>query len=162
MRMIPLALLLTTVGSLEAQRDMAVTSRPPVDDRAQVLAVMDSVFRAMAARDTALLARQFEAGARLVGVRTRDSTPYMQALTVEQFGRFIAGDQRAAWTEVMREPEVRVDGTLATVWGHYTFHFGPQFSHCGVDAVQLLKLGGRWRIVSLADTYQRAGCPENP
>ena len=55
-------------------------------------------------------------------------------------------------------PEVRVEGTLATVWAEYDFHFVSTFSHCGVDAVQLLRTGSGWKIVSIADTYQREGC----
>jgi hypothetical protein len=132
------------------------------DDRAAILAVIDSVFVSMARKDTALLNRQFAPGARLVGVRTRDSSEYMQVLTVEQFGRFIVNDRRDRWTERAHQPQVQIEGTLATVWAPYDFHFGEQLSHCGVDAVQLLRVAGKWSIVSLADTFQRTGCPSYP
>ena len=49
--------------------------------------------------------------------------------------------------------------TLATVWAEYDFHFGQTPSHCGVDAVQLLKTPAGWKIVSIADTYEPTGCP---
>ena len=124
--------------------------------------MVDSLFIAMATKDTALLSRQFDPGGRLVGVRTRDTTEYAQALTPEQFGRFIVNDKRDRWTERAHNPEVRIEGTLATIWAPYDFHFGEQFSHCGVDAVQLLRVQGRWRIVNLADTFQRTGCPSYP
>ena len=81
------------------------------------------------------------------------------AAEVQRLGR-VGRDARARWTERAWAPEVRVSGTLATVWAEYDFHFGTQFSHCGVDAVQLLKLPERgWTIVSIADTYVAAGCP---
>jgi hypothetical protein len=51
-----------------------------------------------------------------------------------------------------------VRGTLATVWAEYDFHFGTTFSHCGVDAVQLLRTAAGWKIVSIADTYETEGC----
>jgi hypothetical protein len=62
----------------------------------------------------------------------------------------------------MWSPVVTVDGTLASIWAPYDFHFGTTFSHCGVDAVHLLKTVDGWRITALADTYQTTGCPTRP
>jgi hypothetical protein len=53
-----------------------------------------------------------------------------------------------------------VDGPLAMVWTGYAFYAGPRFSHCGVDAIMLGRTTAGWRILSLADTRQRTGCPE--
>ena len=39
----------------------------------------------------------------------------------------------------------------------YRFYVGDTFSHCGVNAVQLAKLDGRWQITNLMDT-RRQGC----
>jgi hypothetical protein len=128
--------------------------------RREVLAVVQRLFDAMAARDSAAMRAVFEPGARLVGMRTRpDGSTVMQSLPWERFAAFVAGDTRARWTERAIDPEVRVRGTLATVWAHYTFHFGETPSHCGVDAVQLLRTADGWRIVSIADTYETTGCP---
>jgi hypothetical protein len=129
-------------------------------DRADVLATVNSMFRAMATRDTALLRSVFEPGARLTGIRTRaDGTEALQTISVDQWVDFVAKDKRPDWRERAFEPEVRIERNLAQVWAAYDFHFGSAFSHCGVDAVQLLKRGGRWLIVSIADTYQKEGCP---
>jgi len=68
------------------------------------------------------------------------------------------GRANEAWNERMFAPEVRIDGTLATVWTEYDFHLGSQFSHCGVDAFQLLKTSAGWKIVALSDTARREGC----
>jgi hypothetical protein len=45
------------------------------------------------------------------------------------------------------------------VWTRYAFYAGEQFSHCGVDAIQLGWTVDGWRIVALADTRRREGCP---
>ena len=60
--------------------------------------------------------------------------------------------------EVLHDTEVRIDGPLAIVWTYYDFFAGENFSHCGYDAFQLLKVGGEWKIVALADTRRREGC----
>ena len=57
---------------------------------------------------------------------------------------------------------VQIEGTLAQIWASYDFHFGQTFSHCGVDAVQLLKTAEGWKIMSLADTFVREGCEHHP
>ncbi len=129
--------------------------------RREVVAVVDLLFAAMAARDTAAMRELFVPDARLFGMRTRrDGTTTTQVLPWDRFAGMVAGDTRARWTErTVGQPEVRVRGSLATVWAHYTFHFGDAPSHCGVDAVQLLRTTAGWRIVSIADTYEATGCP---
>lgn len=127
-------------------------------DRAEILAVLDRLMQAMEKRDTALLGSLFAPGARLVGMRPRDGTSVLQALTVQQFAEFVANDKRDRWLERLHQPEVRIDRTLATVWAGYDFSFGDRRSHCGTDAFQLLRTGEGWKIVSLADTYRTDGC----
>ena len=140
-------------------RPAAHSARAATDDERAVLAVVDRLFVAMRAKDSAEMRRLFEPGARLVGLRTRPSgETVIQSLTWERFAAFAAGDSRE-WIERAFSPEVRVRGTLATVWADYDFHFGSTPSHCGVDAVQLLKTPAGWRIVSIADTYETTGCP---
>lgn len=130
------------------------------DPREEVLAVVQQLFDAMRTKDTAMLRSVFEPGARLTGLRPRNGGTAVQILTVDQFADFVARDQRGAWVERAFDPEVRVERTLATVWAAYDFHLGGKFSHCGVDAVQLLKTAEGWKIVALADTYQPEGCPQ--
>lgn len=134
------------------------TNQNPGDERA-ALAVVQRLFDAMRTRDTAAIRALFEPGARLTGVRPApDGSIRLQNLTVSQFVAFVGRDKRAEWIERAWNPEVRVSGTLAHVWTEYDFHFGSTFSHCGVDSAQLLKVGGAWRIVSLADTFVQNGC----
>jgi hypothetical protein len=161
MPLLPPAFLLAALLIAAASPARAQQPPPPAAEERAVLAVVQRFFDTMRVRDTAGMRRLFDPGARLVGVRTRPSgEAVMQVLTVSDFVAFVGRDARARWTERAWDPEVRVSGTLATVWAEYDFHFGTQFSHCGVDAVQLLKLPERgWVIVSIADTYVKDGCP---
>ena len=111
-------------------------------------------------KDTAAFRDVFEPNAKLIGMRTRQNgEQVVQVLPWDRFGAFMASDTRGPWIERAWSPEVRIRGTLATVWAEYDFHFGQTPSHCGVDAVQLLKTPGGWKIVSIADTYEPTGCP---
>jgi hypothetical protein len=143
---------------------LAVLAAPPVraqDERAAVLATVQRLFDGMQRGDTALMRSAFLPGAKLFGIRTRpNGQTVVQQITEQQFAEFRAGDTRGEWLERAFDPEVRIDGTMATVWAAFEFRLAGQFSHCGTDAVQLLKTADGWRIVSLADTFQRTGCPE--
>jgi hypothetical protein len=127
-------------------------------DSVAVLQVVNSVFKAMHDRDTVLLKSAFDTSARLVGV-SRRGTPAVSLTTPSRFGAAIVGAKAGdVWNEKMVDPEVRIDGDVAQVWGYYTFHLNDTFSHCGIDAFMLLKVGGTWKITQLADTQRKEGC----
>ena len=127
-------------------------------DRESILATVQKVFDAMRTRDTALLSQAFDSTARLVGVSNR-GTPSVSLTAPSQFGAAIArapaGD---VWNERIYDPEVRIDGNVAQVWAYYTFHRNAAFSHCGVDAFMLVKVGSTWKITQLADSRRTEGC----
>ena len=123
-----------------------------------ILATVTRLFDAMRARDTAALRAVFDSGARLVSAgMTREGTPAVHVSTIEDFVRAIGG-LTIVPDERIFDPEVRQDGGLATVWTRYAFYADAQFSHCGVDAFQLVRTAAGWRVVALADTRQREGC----
>jgi|SRR3954466_2420816 hypothetical protein len=127
-------------------------------DTAAVLATVNSVFKAMHDRDTVLLKSVFDTSARLVGL-SRRGTPSVSLMTPSRFGAALVGARAGdVWNEKMINPEVRIDGTIAQVWGYYTFHLNDTFSHCGIDAFMLVKVAGAWKITQLADTERKDGC----
>ncbi len=126
----------------------------------EVLATTQKFFDTMRTKDTAAMRLLMEPGARLVGMRSSaQGVDHVQTISVDQWLAFVAKDTRGPWIERAWEPEVRIDGTLATVWAAYDFHFGTTPSHCGTDAVQLLKTPDGWKITSIADTYRTSACP---
>ncbi len=126
---------------------------------AAALAVVQKLFDAMAARDTAAIRATFDPQARLVNGAMRNGRTVIETITVDQFVTTIASAAPGSrLSERIYSPEVRIDGNLATVWAFYTFHVGERFSHCGVDAAQLFETAEGWRIIHLADTRRREGC----
>jgi hypothetical protein len=146
----------------EAPGPVALDSLVRAADRRAILDVVHTMTGAMRRRDTATLRALFVPGTTLKGMRHRRdaSAPQVQEIPLEAFGAFIARDTaRGPLIERLFEPRVELQGSLASVWAPYDFHFGTRFSHCGVDAFQLLKTADGWRIAGLADTYETAGCP---
>jgi hypothetical protein len=126
-------------------------------ERAAVLATAQKLFTGMRTRDTALITQAFDSTARMVGV-SRDGSR-LSLTAPSRFAGSVAGAPAGnVWNERIFEPEVRIEGDLAQVWTYYTFHLNGKFSHCGVDAFMLRKVGGAWKITQLADTQRKEGC----
>lgn len=156
MRMIGLflgVLTVTPVGTVAAQSASAES------------AVMDVVYRlfdAMRAGDSASARSLFEPDARLLGIASRDGVKQIRALPIDRFVQAIGSPHEQVWDEQIWDWEVRIDDDLATVWTKYAFYLGETFSHCGVDAFQLLRSADGWKIVSLADTRRQESCEMPP
>jgi hypothetical protein len=128
------------------------------DDERAVLRVVERLFEAMRTRDTTELRAVFDTSARLVSSGVRDGVPIARSVPAERFIQAVAAAQGDEWIERFYDPEVRIDGNLATVWTYYTFHLGSRFSHCGHDAFQLSRTAEGWKIMSLADSRRTEGC----
>jgi hypothetical protein len=136
-------------------------SRSASADSAAVLAAVQRLFDAMLARDTAAARALLVPGARMISVRgdTVVTRPRVQGDTA-----FIAmlatGKERLL--ERFWQPVVHVQGPIASVWTPYDFHVDGAFSHCGIDAVSLVKVGDAWKIATITWTVQRRGCAPSP
>jgi hypothetical protein len=158
---IPLLALTTAAAAAQGAPAAAAASVDTAAERAAVMAVITKMFDGMRTRDTAAMRAAFDTNVALVSVgRTREGTPMARR---EPMDGFIKGVAAAPAGKVLDErlfnPVVHIDGALANVWVEYDFVFDGKFSHCGVDAFMLAKLADGWKIVSLADTRRREGCP---
>ncbi|HEX6052178.1 MAG TPA: nuclear transport factor 2 family protein [Gemmatimonadaceae bacterium] len=125
-------------------------------DSADIIAVAQRMFDAMRTRDTSQLRSVFDPSARLVRV-TREGA--VRAESPDGFIQAVARSKDGPpWVERFWDPEVRIDDKIAQLWVKYDFHLGEKFSHCGIDAFQLAKTAGGWKITQLADTQRQTGC----
>lgn len=127
-------------------------------DRAAVIAAVESLFDAMRTRDTIALRAGFTPNAQLISIREVPGAPARYQVAplsafVTSIGR--PGDELV---ERMWSPRVEVAGDLASLWAPYDFRIGSSFSHCGHDAVHLVRTPGGWKIAALTYTVVTAGC----
>ena len=84
-------------------------------------------------------------------------------LHTEDFSKFITSilsipkDQK--FEEKLLSFNIQIDGNMANAWTPYEFLFNDQFSHCGVNSFQLIKIDNAWKIFFLVDT-RRKDCEE--
>lgn len=144
---------------------LALVLTAPVEVRAQataedsVRAVVAQLFDGMRTRDSAAVRAAFAPGARLQTALARpDGSTELQEDAVEEFVKAVGAPSEVMWDERVDATHVRIDGPLAVVTVDYSFYAGPRFSHCGIDAFQLFRGPGGWKIFQLTDTRRRTGC----
>jgi hypothetical protein len=124
-----------------------------------VKAVINQLFTAMKETDAAKLRDAFADSAVLQTIRRKpDGTFYVHNDKVSAFAEQIGKSKKDSLDERIEFASIRIDGPLASVWTPYKFYYAGNFSHCGVNSFQLVRINGRWKIQFLIDTRRRQGC----
>jgi D-alanyl-D-alanine carboxypeptidase len=126
---------------------------------AEVMKNVNQLFASMEARELDALRGLFIPEGRLVSTITRQGQPTVRLLTLDDFVKMVA-ESKEPFRERMFDAEVRVSGDMATVWGRYDFHVGERLTNCGYNSLQLVRVRGEWKIVSIASTIITQGCRE--
>lgn len=91
-------------------------------------------------------------------VAGKDGKISIRTDNVGSFEASVAKLQKGAADERIEFASVKVDGALASVWTPYKFYYNGNFSHCGANSFQLVRVAGIWKIQYLIDTRRRQGC----
>lgn len=127
-------------------------SVPNQREAQEVRETIEAVFDAMRAGDGAAVRSAFHPNARLQTALGPSDTSTVRATSVDAFAEAVGQPRDKVWDERIWDVEIRVDGPLASAWVPYVFYLGDERSHCGVNAVQLVKTSNGWRILQLTDT----------
>ena len=128
-----------------------------VDETAdEILTVVNSLFQAMQARDSTRIQMTLHPDAQFTSVNLTGDAPAIRRVEGSAFATSV-GQPGPAYIERMFDPVVEHAGDFANVWTYYDFHVADSLSHCGHDAIQLVRnANGAWRIVGI--TYTRTAC----
>lgn len=154
----PVFLLLLVAVSCVPVARQTIPGVPQSGDEAEVMAVVDRLFDAMRAGDSAAAGAVFHPSATLVTIPMAGSAPILRTSEVEDFIEAIGTPRSEVWDERIWDAEVQVEGDLATAWMKYAFHVDDRLSHCGVNAFQLFRSGAGWKVIHIADTRRRERC----
>lgn len=122
------------------------------------LVVVNQLFADMATHNAEHARTLFLSDAMLFSSKS-DGTA--EALPSEKWLGLVASG-KGKWEERISDPKVLRHGSIAAVWGPYSFHLNGNFSHCGIDLFSLLLTKGEWKIASISDTRERSGCSSPP
>lgn len=144
----------------------AASANAQDDERTAILAVMQQAFDAVHSQDPDdWRAIQLAEGTTLSFRPHPDGDTGRLEMRIAQNEAFIADladdghEYVERWTG---DPTVLIRGPIAVVWGEYEFWIDGEFSHCGVDSVDLVLMNSKWKIANFMWTVERNRCPTDP
>jgi hypothetical protein len=91
-------------------------------------------------------------------VKDREGRTVVRNQPFSGFIDFISKQQPGDADEQIEFEMIKIDGPLASVWTPYKFYYKKQFSHCGVNSFQLVKLDNHWKVQYIIDTRRPGDC----
>ena len=124
-----------------------------------VKAAVKLLFDGMLSSDGVKLQNAFADSAVLQTISsTKEGKLVIKNESVAAFAASISKLPKGAADERIQFETIKIDGPLASVWTPYKFYYNGQFSHCGVDSYQLVRINGVWKIQYLIDTRRKQPC----
>lgn len=124
-----------------------------------IMKPVTALFKGMNLGDSAMVRTAFTADATMASISNKDGKMVVRReSSIAGFLKAVGSPHKEPWSEPIWDARVEVDSEFAQVWTPYAFYVGKNFSHCGVDAFQLIKQNGEWKIFYLADTRRKEGC----
>lgn len=121
--------------------------------------VIISLFDGMRAKDAEMVMKSFSSDAMMQTVIADPSGTKVGSNSVEDFGKRIASTPvETELDERILDYQIKIDGNMAAAWTPYEFYVNGNFSHCGVNSFQLVKMSEGWKIVYIIDTRRKEGC----
>ena len=139
---------------------LASTAQQSHPEYVAVKLVIDNFFEGINTGDGELLASLEVEGAQILNIRENTAGEYeftaRSWFAAENFGSV------TRLTERYWDDELLISDVLAVFWAPYDFHINGEFSHCGIDVLNLIKIEGEWKIGHAMWTIQRPNCEPSP
>lgn len=130
-------------------------------DEEQVKAVIKNMFDGMRAKNADQVGAAFVPDALMQTVQVKPEGNQVGSNAVADFVKRIASTPAETnLDERILDYQIKVDGAMASAWTPYRFYVNGNFSHCGVNSFQLVKMAEGWKIVYIIDTRRKEPCEE--
>ncbi len=124
-----------------------------------VKAAVNKLFEGMKNSDASMITSSFGDSAVLQTIsNSKDGKLIIRNEKVSGFAEVVGKNPKGALDERIVFGSIKIDADLASVWTPYKFYYNGQFSHCGVNSFQLVRMNGTWKIQYLIDTRRKQAC----
>src|SRR5689334_15118456 len=130
-------------------------------DRDAVMKTVQAFFDTMTASDVEGARKVLQPQGRFHAMSMKDGKPDVRAFSNEEYFAILQENSKQKRQERIWNPEVRIHGLIATVTAPYDFWIDGKFSHCGVDAFDLIKTEEGWKIAGGVYTVE-SKCDPSP
>ena len=121
----------------------------------EIVKPIENLFNAMKSADSHGVKNVFSGSAMM---QTFGKNQEIRTDKVEDFAKQIGASQAGDLDERFTISKILVDGNMASVWVPYQFYYKGNFSHCGVNSFQLVKINDEWKIQYIIDTRRKDNC----
>jgi hypothetical protein len=130
------------------------------NDTKAISDLLNNLFKGMQNGDSVMVRSTFahEVTLATIAQRTGGKSNLTRENSIEDFIKAVGTPHNDIWYEEIWDLKIMIDGDFAQAWCNYAFYRGHTFSHCGVDAFQLIRDSGGWKIFHLADTRRSSDC----
>ncbi|WP_185957373.1 nuclear transport factor 2 family protein [Gracilimonas mengyeensis] len=130
-------------------------------DEQAVITVIEQLFDGMRASDSTMAGGAFTSDALMQTIVENEAGEVeIRTGKLEAFLNAVGSPKELIWDEKILDYVIKIDGKLATAWTPYEFYRGEEFSHCGVNAFQLINNDKGWQIFAIVDTRRTTNCPQ--
>jgi len=144
---------------LVAQPALADEKHPEYD---AVMKAVDAFFEMVNTSNAALMSKIGLHDAMTYSVREQEDGHWILRARPQTYDMDPANWGPERYTERYWSPTVLVTDHIAVFWAPYDFYIDGNFSHCGTDAIDLVKVDGEWKIGNSSWTVQKTGCVKHP
>ncbi|WPP50859.1 nuclear transport factor 2 family protein [Catalinimonas niigatensis] len=127
-------------------------------EKEEVIKTIEQLFEGMRQGDSTMVRAAMAPQARLLTIIEKDGIVSLQEVSLEKFIQAVGIPHDEIWDEKITAYDIKIDDRLASAWTPYQFYLGKNFSHCGVNAMQLYKSQDGWKIMEIADTRRKTNC----
>jgi hypothetical protein len=138
------AAILFPTASLQA----AGTVSASTPEEQAVLAPLRALLVGIAQRNHALIREQLFPGG--MATLIRDGQPLQ--LHFDAFIERLPTTGTVKLEELIHDPMIHIDDSIAVIWAPYTFTFDGKIDHCGTNIINRIRRNDRWLISGIADT----------
>ena len=121
----------------------------------EIIKPIETLFNAMKSADSLGVKNAFSGSAIM---QTFGKNQEIRTDKVEDFAKQVGASQAGDLDERFTISKILVDGNMASVWVPYQFYYKDNFSHCGVNSFQLVKINNEWKIQYIIDTRRKDNC----
>lgn len=138
---------------------LSATNAQSQSSEDSVKSVINNMFTAMKNADGVMLKSVFSDSIVFQTIaRNKEGATVVRTESPAGFIEQISKASPGSLDERISFETVKVDGPLAIAWTPYNFYYNGQFSHCGVNSLQLVRFNGVWKIQYIIDTRRKQGC----
>ena len=121
----------------------------------EIIKPIETLFNAMKSADSLGVKNAFSGSAIM---QTFGKNQEIRTDKVEDFAKQVGTAKIGDLDERFTISKILVDGNMASVWVPYQFYYKGNFSHCGVNSFQLVKINDEWKIQYIIDTRRKDNC----